>query len=177
MPETRLYNPKMVRVAQLNCHKSAAVSTVLTNDILKGSDILALLQEPPVSQGRLIPPGPSFHAIACEKNRDSPRAAIYATADLPLWKCPMYTGRDMVTAVLKQGHSNIYFASIYLDITHNTADFFPQELIKLLRKCRAKSLPLVLGIDSNAHSLLWGPDSNSRGEVVESSWHNGTSPS
>ena len=37
----------------------------------------------------------------------------------------------------------------------------------LVDKCRADNLPFVIAVDSNAHSVLWGEVTNTRGEVLE----------
>ena len=40
-------------------------------------------------------------------------------------------------------------------------------LESLVQHCNTKQLPLIVGADSNAHSHLWGPDQNSRGDAFE----------
>ena len=37
----------------------------------------------------------------------------------------------------------------------------------LVRYCEEKSLPLIVGANSNAHSTTWGLDNNNRGLVLE----------
>ena len=55
--------------------------------------------------------------------------------------------------------------SAYLDITK---DVWPDLLQELTAHCARKQIKLVLGLDCNAHSPLWGcDDSNPRGESLE----------
>ena len=51
-----------------------------------------------------------------------------------------------------------------MDITVNV---YPQTLIKLIQHCTSSGDKLIIGMDSNAHSVLWGNETNSRGEWLE----------
>ena len=44
---------------------------------------------------------------------------------------------------------------------------FPCQLQRLIGKCAASNSKLILALDSNAHSFLWGDDTNARGEAIE----------
>jgi len=57
--------------------------------------------------------------------------------------------------------------SAYLDILMPLPNIFPTCLVDLVKYAELNNIPIILGIDSNAHSSLWGPDTNRRGEVVE----------
>ena len=60
--------------------------------------------------------------------------------------------------------TRVYFCSVYLDITINT---YPAALDNLIQHCSTQGNKLVIGMDSNAHSVLWGDETNSRGEWLE----------
>ena len=49
--------------------------------------------------------------------------------------------------------------SVYLDITQDTV---PEHLTKAINYCKSKRLSILIGIDSNAHSDVWGFASNKR---------------
>ena len=51
-----------------------------------------------------------------------------------------------------------------MDITINV---HPQTLIKLIQHCTNSGDKLIIGMDSNAHSVLWGNETNNRGEWLE----------
>ena len=55
-------------------------------------------------------------------------------------------------------------ASIYLDINQHVIQ---ESLKKIINFCSASKYPLILGGDLNAHSVLWGSESNKRGEELE----------
>lgn len=40
-------------------------------------------------------------------------------------------------------------------------------MIELVDHCKAKGAPLIVGVDSNSHSCLWGSETNRRGEDME----------
>ena len=59
-----------------------------------------------------------------------------------------------------------FIASVYLDITHNSA-LLP-EFVELVKYCKLNKIPLLCGIDSNAWSCLWNMDrENARGIELE----------
>ena len=64
----------------------------------------------------------------------------------------------------KTTRRQVLLASIYLDIKKPVAQTWLEDLVNMADKRR---LPLILGIDSNAHSSLYGPDNNSRGDAFE----------
>ena len=59
------------------------------------------------------------------------------------------------------------FRSVYLDINF-TEDAMMADINRLISYARTNNLKLVVGVDSNAHSSLWGSDeANRRGEILE----------
>ena len=59
----------------------------------------------------------------------------------------------------------VYVCSLYLDINF---DVKSRLFCKLVDMCNQERIPLIVGMDSNAHSPLWGcPDRNERGEGLE----------
>lgn len=58
----------------------------------------------------------------------------------------------------------MYLVSAYLDIDLG----LPAELEQVVKFCNDNNKPLILCMDSNAHSRLWGSkDNNSRGDMIE----------
>jgi len=95
-----------------------------------------------------------------------PRACIRVKHGLQAWKVDRFCDEDMTTiALLTEEKEVIYLASIYLDILLK-AD--KQNLTNLINECNNNDIPLTMGIDSNAHSGLWGSkDTNERGGGIE----------
>ena len=78
-----------------------------------------------------------------------------------------FSDPDITTAIVKLRSGNLFVSSVYLDILREGSDMFLDKLLQLIHHCKQSNSQLILGIDSNAHSFLWGPDSNPRGEMLE----------
>ena len=130
------------------------------------SRIISLITEPHTVAGKL-------HSFPnrCTKiyrrplgSDDVPRAAIVASKDLGLTTLEAFSNRDCAAGIFKLSDQRIVVASVYLDITKPAA---PPWLEQLVEYASRKSYALLIGMDSNAHSSLWGPDSNARGNELE----------
>ena len=78
---------------------------------------LVCLQEPPTNRHGVTSLGKGNHLLF-QEGGDRPRAAIFASAHLSLWKLPNFTEEDVVTASWSTGNSNIpeiIVCSVYLD--------------------------------------------------------------
>ena len=65
------------------------------------------------------------------------------------------------------GHT-VYCAAVYFDINLTVR---LQKFIKLLEIWDSKRIPLIVGVDSNAHSVLWGcEETNKRGKISRTSF-------
>ena len=98
-----------------------------------------------------------------QPTQPGPRAGLIASRDLhiqALDRCH----RDCAVATTKINGKQTLVGSIYLDIKKPAA---PKWLEDLLNMANKKKLPLLLAMDSNAHSSLYGPDNNSRGDEFE----------
>ena len=59
----------------------------------------------------------------------------------------------------------VYCAAVYLDINLTVRLL---KFVQLLEICDSKRIPLIVGADSNAHSVMWGCEETSkRGEDLE----------
>ena len=75
-----------------------------------------------------------------------------------------YTTRDMAAVRTTWTRGDIIFASVY--IAHDR-ECPPKELDSLVRYCKAKNLPLIIGTDCNAHHPAWGSTNiNPRGNQL-----------
>ena len=89
-----------VKVMQLNAHKSMSASSNLINELFEDEGRqIALLQEPYCYKNRPSCLGRSLQILYGAG--DTPRMAIVATKDVPLWFLNDFSGPDMTTAVLK----------------------------------------------------------------------------
>ena len=72
--------------------------------------------------------------------------------------------RDCAIASVKLHGRPVILASVYLDIKKTVVPTWLEDIVQLAKD---RKQPLLLGVDSNAHSCLYGPDSNARGEELE----------
>ena len=74
------------------------------------------------------------------------------------------TSSDCAVGLLTVGSNKILIASVYLDIKEQVIKPFLENIIKYANK---KNYGLIVGMDSNAHSELYGRETNIRGEDLE----------
>ena len=106
-----------------------------------------------------IPRG--FKSIA---SSDGPRAAIYWRGNFEILKLEQFCEQDCAVGITKIGKNNLILVSGYLDINKSVIPSWMDGIIKYSNK---KKYPVLFGIDSNAHSTLYGMRSNTRGEEFE----------
>jgi len=122
------------------------------------------MQEPYVYQNRVKLLDTRIGVVLAAKNK--PRAAMYVRKDLEPWLVEEFTDRDLSVCTIKIDNKLWYLASVYMDITFNIKE--NNKLLGLVDYCSQNRIPLLLGMDCNAHSILWGSEStNARGEDLE----------
>ena len=149
----------MVFIRQINCHKSIASTEQVSR--FRDCDVV-LLQEPNTSFLRSLNQNGKVFCAAGLRRRI--RSAIFLkNQSLDLTVVPQFTTPDFVTVQI-EGQSTM-LCSAYLDINKNV---WPDLLQDLTAHCARKLIKLVIGLDCNAHSPLWGcKDSNARGEHLD----------
>jgi len=96
---------------------------------------------------------------------DSPRAALRIRKDLHPWLIDGLSDGDICTAEIWISNQRVVVCSAYLDITYSPVNVL---LSKVSSYCASNHLALVVGMDSNSHSLMWGcEEENSRGTTLE----------
>ena len=150
---------------QLNAHRAKAAHVNINLESDKLDRFIYFLQEPHynVATGKVMDLNQTHHIVSAK----DPRACIYAHKSLQLWESKDYTDKDIATCLWKlPDGSEIYLASVYLDITKQQV--IPDILMELMTFCQQRDKPIILAIDSNAHSTLWGSEqTNIRGEDLE----------
>jgi hypothetical protein len=95
------------------------------------------------------------------------RSCILASRDMNLILVPQFSGKDITTCRWHDNLENkeVYLVSVYSDINEQ---YINQKLEELIQFCNDNSYELIAGIDSNAHSSLWGcQNNNPRGDFYE----------
>ena len=151
-----------MRFLQINTKKAQIAAIELNKKLVENDDFVCLITEPHRSKGRLalIPSG--VGSIAGSKRET--RAAILFGKNVQVLEMTSLSNRDCAVGLLKSDSQKILLASVYLDINTEVS---PTWLLELVGFAKRKSYPLVIGMDSNAHSTLFGPDMNARGEELE----------
>ena len=157
----------MLNFTQINLHKAAQATNLLGQDLAGKTQSICFITEPHTNAGKItgMPRGMSIIADkSANPTNPGPRAGILASKDLAANGMEPWCNRDCATAIVKLHGRQVLLASIYLDITQPV---IPAWLDDLLNMAEAKQLPIIMGMDSNAHSTLFGPDNNARGEALE----------
>jgi hypothetical protein len=147
---------KKFELCNLNLRKSK-VATFNIAQSLKPYDILCV-QEPYVRNGK-IPVGNSIcHPM------DGARAGFLVGGKIAndIRELTEFTGKDFCAISIEP--AKLWVASVYCD---GKTDF-PEGIERLAERAAREGVALVLNLDSNAHSTLWGsPASNKRGDDLE----------
>ena len=153
----------MASIYQINLHKSELATEITTG---KHSDAIYLMQEiyyNPKSKKPGVRQKSNFHG------KLGSRAAIYLSALSSCTFVPMqkFMDDDIATGIIEGGSVKkpTIISSIYLDIEQPTIMTKFRELVKYSKDFK---MPLICGLDCNAHSPLWGSyETNERGENLE----------
>ena len=150
-----------LRCVQINLQHSKVASEELALPVI--GDV-ALIQEPYIKNNRVRGLNTIRGYSLARKGRA--RAAIYVRKELETWLVEEFTDEDLCVCALEISGRTWYLASAYLDINLSIDEY--QKLQSLVEFCSINSLPLVIGMDCNGHSSLWGcEEDNARGEAVE----------
>ena len=127
---------------------------------------VVLMTEPYTFKGRITNMPSGTKAIYDKGSSDGnpPRAGIVASLDLNITSMDRWCNRDCAVALTRVGGVRTVLISLYLDIT---LEVQPEWLDELMQMLDQKGYPMIMGVDSNAHSSLYGPDNNARGNAFE----------
>ena len=153
MPENQ------ITVFQLNMNKAYNAGIDIMGKLNKTGCFLALLQEPYCYKGTLAAvPGRADYIPSVRTG--GPRAAIFADKRIKLREVTHLCTRDLAVGVCVIGSKQTLIISAYMDINRNIRN---DDLLSILEYRQSKRLGLIMAMDSNAHSTLWGHASNPRG--------------
>ena len=126
---------------------------------------IVLVTEPYTVASKIVGlPGGTKSVTARLKGNDRPRAGIIASLDVNLTAMDSWCNRDCAVALTRVGGVQTVIVSLYLDIN---LEVQPRWLDQLMEMIEAKRFPVIMGIDTNAHSTLYGPSNNARGNAFE----------
>ena len=128
--------------------------------------MIQLLTEPYVVENRIVgmPRGTkSIYARTTDRTL-APRAGIVVSKDVGLTAMDSWCNRDCAVALTRIAGKQTVVVSLYLDITMEVRQ---QWLDNLMDMITDKDYAVIIGVDSNAHSSLYGPTTNARGNLFE----------
>ena len=125
-----------------------------------GKNFVCFIQEPCLGKTRTIAQPNSVQKFAFG---NQPRAVLYIDNNTPAWYLEDLSHRDLAVAQILIKGRPVVLASSYLD--YNNTEVSTPELERLLAYSTNKGL--IIGMDSNCHSSLFGPSNNARGDKLE----------
>ena len=156
----KLENVKMV---QVNLNKSNSAMQELTISLRKERDFLCMITEPSVIKNKLSGIPKHYSCIPMQRG-NSPRAAILASNTIAIQEIRSICHRDIAVGLIKCKGKQTAVISAYMDIKEAP---ITQQLQVAIDYCKSKGYSILLTVDSNSHSKLWGNETNTRGKKWE----------
>ena len=154
---------KEILFRQLNMHRAYAASAILHTKVANNPAV-CLITEPCTAFGKVSQVPPNHTCAPSTTLKDRPRAAIFIPKDLPFVYLEQLSNSDCSVVLLQTAHNKILLASVYLD---SNGPVVPPWLTDLISFIDNRSLTAIISFDSNAHSQLYGPETNERGKIFE----------
>ena len=129
------------------------------------SECVCLVQEPSIYKSKFQNKPIGMRVFPSKFVTENPRAAIFAAPGLKFFELPELEDRDTTVCITKVKGRNIIVASVYLD--YNNKDVVTEKLKQVSDFAEENNFPLLLGMDSNCHSTMFGTETNSRGSKLE----------
>jgi hypothetical protein len=158
------HSRSQIRCWQINLqHSKHAVASVTADAAVQQTNLLILGQEPHLVKDRVSLKIKGFDVLSFGTKS---RAFIAGHRKLNLKPLGIISDPDTAVALI-EGEQNVLIASLYLDINQDINAQL-SKLQEIRNLAREKSFAMILGLDSNAHSPLWGEaTTNPRGEALE----------
>ena len=150
----------MIKFVQINLKKAFAAAVELNRRVNKMESYIILASETYNFKGKIRSLPRGSRTISCENSR----AALIFSQDIQLIKIEKLTNKDCAVGLLQIGREKVLIASMYLDIKEKVVQKWLEDVITF---ANAKKYALLIGMDSNAHSVLYGNQTNKRGEDIE----------
>ena len=153
-----------LKFLQLNLNRAELAQIELLQRLNKDKVAFVSIQEPYTYKNKLARKPVGFDCFPSNQT-NRPRTALFVKKRLKFNELSSFTNIDTVAAIGKIAGKQTVVASVYLDITSNRV--IPQGVDDLVEFAKQNGFALILSIDSNAHSDLYGRQTNKRGEAVE----------
>lgn len=148
---------------QLNMHRAHAASAVLQGRLASNPSI-CMLTEPCTAFDKVTQVPQNHTCVPNTTLPERPRAALFIPRDIGLVHLEQLSNSDCAVALISTSNHKVLLASIYLDYN---GPVVPDWLTRLIQYIDEHRLTSILAFDCNAHSQLFGPDTNERGKIFE----------
>ena len=154
----------MLTFTQINLHKAAQAMMLVGRGMEGSKQSITLMTEPYTFDNKVAGLPRGTRAVYARQGGVSPRACIVSSMDVKLTAMDNWCRRDCAVALARIGGAQTIIVSLYLDIT---LEVQPDWLDNLMHMINGKNYPIIMGMDSNAHSTMFGPTNNARGAALE----------
>ena len=148
---------------QLNLRKSSLATSLFSHE-LSSSPRIGFVSEPYTAFNGVVGKPLEYNVYPELRLDQPPRAALYIPRHIKNVGVANLSNADCQVALIFVQVCTILLASVYLDIDNDPA---PQWLHDIVSFADSKQYGLLIAVDSNAHSVLFGPTENSRGKIFE----------
>ena len=148
---------------QVNMHK-AELASVELNKVLQRQAAICMITEPCAAFNRVTRIPTSFTCVPRITMPSRPRTAIYLPRGYQHVFLEQLSNPDCTVILLDTDRGKIVLASCYLDSKKPVVQDW---LTKLIHFIESKGYPSILAFDCNAHSQLYGTETNDRGKLFE----------
>ena len=144
---------------QVNLRKMYAATAELNNHLNRKSSFVVLIQEPVVRSGKIMGLNRKRGNVVHASLNGRPRAVIYISKNLnihPLYNLSSLDQAVLMLSISRNGKERkIIVCSSYFPYD-SVSDPPTSEFNDLSDYCKINNLPLLSGIDTNAHHSAWG---------------------
>ena len=153
----------IIKVTQLNMQKARHAQIEMLNKLNKCKNpFLIITQEPYCYKSTLALMPQNAKTIPSDRS-GHPRASITASNRLQMTEISELKHRDLAAGLITLEGKKTVILSVYLDITKEAV---PDHLREAIEYCKQKLFSILVGIDLNAHSDVWGYSNNKRGNEL-----------
>ena len=152
-----------INCVQVNLNKSALATSLLSHDLAAGPKI-GFVSEPHTAFKKVVGKPYEYNVFPEIAGEVAPRAALYIPRQIKNVGLPHLSNPDCQVAILYLQITTILLVSAYMDINDTPP---PSWLDDIMEYADSNRYGIVIAVDSNAHSYLYGPDENARGRLFE----------
>ena len=143
----------MLSFTQINLHKATQATVLVGRSMEKCTNKIVLITEPHTVCNKIVgmPRGTKLIYARQSNSNIKPRAAIMASLDTKITAMDGWCNEDCAVALVRIRGVQTLVISLYLDINKEVQ---PMWLDNIMAMADTKKLPIIMGVDSNAHSTL-----------------------